>query len=285
MLKVINENDISVAVDFSFKFSQRPETSSYPLYEDRNKIEENFKKSLYKNNSKLLGYYENNKLIAVINFFFIESEKYLQTTGVYIASKYNEVMNELMLKLRREYSNYRALFGFPKENIDANNFFVENDYKCIDSCLDMRLNTINLKGIKRNDNISKLCKDEFDSYKVFHDEHFQGIYWTSERLREALDDWKIFVYRPKDTIEGSIFIKVCDENTMEVFGLSVSDKYIGKGIEEVLLSQGLENLFRDKPSIKQTIFFIDDVEGEDLEMVQKLGFDYFSSYRCYQVEL
>lgn len=285
MLKVINKNDISVAVDFSFKLSQRPETSSYPLYEDRNKIEENFKKSLYKNNSKLLGYYENNKLIAVINFFFIESEKYLQTTGVYISSKYNEVMNDLMVMLRSEYSNYSALFGFPKENMNANNFFMENGHKCVDSCLDMRLNTVNFKGIKHNDNILKLLKDDFDSYEAFHDKHFEGIYWTSERLREALDDWNIFVYKPKDIIEGSIFIKICDENTMEVFGLSVSDEYIGIGIETVLLSQGLENLFKHNPSINKSIFFIDDVESEELEMVQKLGFNYFSSYRCYQVWL
>ena len=89
----------------------------------------------------------------------------------------------------------------------------------------------------------------------------------------------------EDNIEGSIFIKKSDENTAEIFGLSVSDKYKGKGIEEILLSKSLEELFKYNPLINKTIFFIDECEIEDLNMVQKIGVNYFSSYRCYEVWL
>lgn len=194
-------------------------------------------------------------------------------------------MNALMIIFKNEYPNFRALFEFPKENKKVNNYFIKNNYECVDSCLDMRLSILDFKGSKHSNNIFKICKSDFDSYASFHDKSFQNIYWTSDRLREAFDDWYIFVYRPKDTIEGSVFIKVCDENTLEIFGLLVSDEYIGKGIEEVLLEQGLEILFKCKPSIKQTIFFINDVESEVLNGVEKVGFKYFSSYRCYQVLL
>ena len=285
MLEVISKKDISIAVDFAWELSQIPETSSYPLYKDKDKLEENFKKSLLRNNNILLGYYKNNELIAVINFFFIESEKYLQTTGVYISSDYNEVMNELINMLKSDYPNYKALFGFQKENLKANKYFIENRYECIDSCLDMRLSTDDFKGTKYNDNIFEICKSDFDSYAPFHDKYFQRIYWTSNRLRKALEDWHIFVYRQEGIIEGSIFITECDENTIEIFGLAVSDKYKGRGIEEVLLVRSLDKLFRDNPYIKQTIFFIDDIEGEELETVKKIGFNYLSSYRCYQVWL
>ena len=187
--------------------------------------------------------------------------------------------------LKSDYPNYKALFGFPKENLKANKYFIENSYECIDSCLDMRLSTDDFKGTKYNDNIFEICKSDFDSYAPFHDKYFQRIYWTSNRLRKALEDWHIFVYRQEGIIEGSIFITECDENTIEIFGLAVSDKYKGRGIEEVLLVRSLDKLFRDNPYIKQTIFFIDDIEGEELETVKKIGFNYFSSYRCYQVWL
>ena len=285
MLRIIGKRDISIAVDFAWKLSQNPETSSYTLYNEKSKLEENFNMSFLKDNNILLGYYEKNELIAVIQFFFINSERYLQTTGVYISSNYNQVMDALMIIFKNEYPNYRALFGFPKENIKANNYFIKNGYECVDSCLDMRLSTVDFKGAKQSNNIFKLSKSDFDSYASFHDKFFQNIYWTSNRLREAFDDWYTFVYIPKDTIEGSVFIKVCDENTLEIFGLLVSDEYIGKGIKEVLLAQGLEILFKYKPSIKQTIFFINDVESEELNIVEKVGFRYFSSYRCYQVWL
>lgn len=285
MLKLISKNDISIAIDFAWKLSQRPETSSYPLYKEKSKLEESFEGSLLKDNNKLLGYYKNNELIAIIQFFFIQSEKYIQTTGIYISTNYNEVMDELISMLKDEYQTYRVLFGFPKENIKANYYFIENGYERIDSCLDMRLSTVNFKGSKYSNNIFNICKSNFDTYASYHDKYFQGIYWTSRRLRETLDNWKIFIYRPEDSIEGSIFIKECDKNTIEIFGLSVSDKYKGKGVEELLLSQGLYKLFKDKPSIEKTIFFIDDIDIEQIQMAQKVGFNYYSSYRCYQAWL
>lgn len=285
MLQRIGKSDISIAVDFAWELNQNPETSSYTLYNEKSKLEENFNMSFLKDNSILLGYYKNNELIAVIQFFFIHSERYLQTTGVYISSNYNDVMDALMVIFKNEYPNYRALFGFPKENIKANNYFIENGYECVDSCLDMRLSTVDFKGTKHSNNIFQLCKSDFDSYAYFHDKSFPNIYWTSNRLREAFDDWYIFVYRSKGSIEGSVFIKICNENTLEIFGLLVSDEYLGKGIEEVLLAQGLKILFKYKPSIKKTIFLINDVESEEINMVEKVGFKYFSSYRCYQVWL
>lgn len=285
MLRIINEEDISIAIDFAWKLSRKPEISSYPLYKEKGKLEENFKKSFLKDNSILIGYYKDNELIAVIQFFFINSEKYIQTTGVYISSNYDEVMSELMNKLKEDYPDYRVLLGFPKENIEANNYFIKNNYKCIDSCLDMRLNTNNFKKANSSDNIFKLSKADFDLYAPFHDEYFKGIYWTSYRLREEFDNWYVFIYKSKESIEGSIFITECDESTIEIFGLSASDKYKRKGVEEMLLSQALEELFKLNPLTKQTIFFIDDCEIEDLNMVQKVGFNYFSSYRCYEVWL
>lgn len=96
MLKLISKNDVSIAVDFAWKLSRNPETSSYPLYNEKSKLEENFEGSFLKDNNILLGYYKNNKLIAIIQFFFIQSEKYIQTTGIYISTNYNEVMDKLI---------------------------------------------------------------------------------------------------------------------------------------------------------------------------------------------
>lgn len=285
MLKLISKNDVSIAVDFAWKLSRNLETSSYPLYNEKSKLEENFEGSFLKDNNILLGYYKNNKLIAIIQFFFIQSEKYIQTTGIYISTNYNEVMDKLISMLKNEYNTYRALFGFPKENIKANDYFIKNRYECIDSCLDMRLSTVNFKGCKYSNNIFNICKSNFDTYAAYHDKYFQRTYWTSRRLRETLYNWRIFVYRPEDSIEGSIFIKECDKNTMEIFGLSVSDKYKGKDVEELLLSQGLYKLFKDKPSIEKTIFFIDDIDIKKIQIAEKVGFNYFNSYRCYQVWL
>lgn len=45
MLRIIGKRDISIAVDFAWKLSQNPETSSYTLYNEKSKLEENFNMS------------------------------------------------------------------------------------------------------------------------------------------------------------------------------------------------------------------------------------------------
>lgn len=284
VLKEIRKNELLHVADFAWKLSQNSETTSYPIYKDKRKFEEKLKESISKNNYKLLGYYENDNLIGIVNFFFIREEKYLQTTGVYIISNYEKVMDTFIDMLRNEYSCYRALFGFTKENINANNYFIENGYKYVDSCLDMRLNTTDFRKIKHNDKIFILKKEEFHEYADFHDKHFSRSYWTSNRLGKVLDNWYILIYKPEDNIEGSMFITLCNENTAEIFGISVSDLYKEKEIEKALLSEGLDMLFKDKALINETIFFIEDTENE-LNMVEDIGFNYYSSYRCYEVLL
>lgn len=57
MLRIIGKRDISIAVDFAWKLSQNPETSScYTLYNEKSKLEENFNMSFLKDNNILLGY-------------------------------------------------------------------------------------------------------------------------------------------------------------------------------------------------------------------------------------
>lgn len=282
MFKAISEESLYIAIDFAWELSQKPESSSYPMYKDKNQLEDNFKRWIKKNDTQLLGYYINNQLIAVVSFFSIDNEKYIQSTGIFISSKYNEVMDKLISMIKIDFTGYKCLFGFPKENIDAYNYFTKKGYECIDSCLDMRLNTTELIITEHNNDVYKIYKKDFDSYALFHDKSFTRTYWTSERLRENLDDWRIFIYKYDGNIEGSIFIKYCNKNTVEIFGVSVTDKCTKKRIEEKLISQSLEMVFIENSFIENAILFIDDCENERLEMIEKLGFKYFSSYCCYQ---
>lgn len=284
MLKEVSEEDIDTVINFAWELSQNPKTTSYPLYKEKSEFKERLKESLIKENYKLLGYYENNKLVGVINFFFIKEEKYLQTTGIYIKSYYKEVMDELIEMLRREYSDYRALFGFTRENVNLNNYFIENDYDCIDSCLDMRLNTSNFSKIKDSDKIFIVKKEDFCEYTAFHNKYFSKSYWTSKRLENELGNWYIFIYKLNNKIEGSLFIKLCNDVSTEIFGIATSNLQQENEIKSALLSEGLERLFQDKTSIEETIFFIEDNESE-LNMVKEIGFNYYSSYRCYEVLL
>ena len=66
MLKEIRENNLSDAVNFAWEYSKKTETASYPLYKEKFKIEEEFNKCLCEKNSRLFGYFINNKITAVV---------------------------------------------------------------------------------------------------------------------------------------------------------------------------------------------------------------------------
>lgn len=281
----MTEYEISSAIDFAWKWSQSPQTSSYPLYEDKRQLEESFTRSICDTSRPLLGYYKNHQLIAVIQFFFIESKKYLQTSGVYISADYEEVLEALISRLRKDYPHYQALFGFPKENLNAANYFTQKGYPCVDACLNMQLKTTDFIAIKPCDGIEKLEKADFDAYAFFHDQYFSNGYWTSSRLREVLEKWHIFVYKVDGKIEGSVFLTTCRDGALEIFGLLVSKQYEEADIEASLLSKALSTLFEDNPNIKKTLFFIDEEATKELDVAKRVGFYCYSRYRCYEVKL
>lgn len=280
MFRKIEEKDIKEAVDFSWELSKRPEKASYPLPMRREQIEDEFRRSLTREDSRLLGYYKEGSLIGIVNFLFIESDKYLQTSSLYISCDYAEVMNELMAILKRDYKGYEEFFGFTKENTEAEDYFLSNGFECIESSTDMRFMRNDFKPVEETDNIFRITEDNFNLYAPFHDKNFDGIYWTSNRIREKFDEWYIFAFKPDEYIEGGIFIKLGRGNIAVVFGTYISKQYDNEENREGLLSYSLDKCLNYNPEIKQAIFFIDDEEYMH-KAAEKVGFKYYSSYICY----
>lgn len=244
----------SSAIDFAQKWSRSPQTSRCSLYEDKRQLEESFTRSICDTSRPLLGYYKNHQLMAVIQFFFIESKKYFQTSGVQISADYEEVLEALISRFQKDDPHYQALFGFPKENLNEANYFTQKGYPCVDACLKMQLKTTDFIAIKPCDGIEKLEKADFDADAFFHDQYFSNGYWSSFRLRKVLEKWHIFVYKVDGKREGSVFLTICRDGALEIFGLLVSKQQEKADIEASLLSKALSTLFKENPNIKKYSF-------------------------------
>lgn len=284
MFKRIEEKEIREAADLAWELSKRPEKASYHLPKSREQLEDEFRRSLIRDDYELFGYYEDEKLTAVINFYIINQDEYLQTTSLYVDSKYNDVLNEFICIIRKEYQGYEAYFGFTKENTEAQNYFLSNGFECVDSCNDMRFMRKDFKPVEEADNMVRIAEENFNLYAPFHDEHFNKGYWTSSRLREKLDEWYIFAYKPYNKMAGSIFIRLERGCIAEIFGTYLSEQYDNEKNREALLSYSLDKCLNENREVKQVVFFIDDDENMH-EAAEKVGFKYYSSYRCYKGRL
>lgn len=280
---------MSSALNFSWKLYQSPETTSYPINMTKKQMTDNFNKSLVQDDV-LLGYYNGDKLTAVIHYYFIEKDKYLQTTGVFIEENYNTVMDAFIDKLKNEYPGYKAVLGFPKENKNANEYCLKNHYNCIESATVMKLHPSDIKPAGNNSCITKVTEENFDEYAAYHDKFFAGFFWTSSKLKEvfnnAQNNWNMFFYKINGKIEGCSFIRRYEkDNSLEIYGLDFSPEYKTKENVTALLSYTLKYCFEHINSITEASDFIDDDNTVEFAASEELGFKYTNSYRCYEIML
>lgn len=285
MLRQINENEIADAIDFAWRLCENAETNSYPVRNDKSKLEECFIDSFKYPNTDLLGFYMDGQLFGVIYYFIKKEDLYIQTAGIYIAEYIEEAMDEFILLLKENYKEFEVYFGYPKENQKALQYFEKHNYELIEDSTDMRLDSKDFIDCEISDDVELLGTDEFDEYAAFHDTYSEGMYWDSSHIRDTLDKWYIYVFKKKDRIEGSIFIRAESEKMLCVFGVFLTDFYKGNGVEQKLLVKALHEILPEKPAIETVVYFIDNIDVDEMNSAKNAGFKYFSGYQCYVVKL
>lgn len=107
---------------------------------------------------------------------------------------------------------------------------------------------------------------EFVEYANFHDRFANEfeMYWTSERLKEHINKFRIYVYRNNGRINGSILVMKYNEGA-EVFGLFLEKELKNKGLEIELLQFMLKSLYEEYTDIKEIVYFIHENEKSELE--------------------
>ncbi len=285
MIRILNENEILSATDFAWELCKNPETNSYPLRESKAALEARFLKSKQYADDRFLGCFTDGLLTGVIYIFAEKAEKYLQTSGIYISEGYEELMDELISFLKKDYSGFDIMFGYPKENTTALEYFDSHNYERIEASTDMRLQCEDFVCGTLVMEVEKLTIEDFDSYASFHDTFSGDMYWNSTRIKACFEEWSIYIYKQCGKIEGSVFAHLATTDMLDIFGSFVSHDFIGKGIEKPLLSSLLFNELKNNSDLRKVVYFIDDNEENELSAAKEVGFKYFSSYCCYKVRL
>lgn len=282
MIKVIN--DPKEILEFTWSLTQENSKSSYHKITSKVELIDKLNRGIECNTEKLIACYENNMLKGVCLYFWIDEDKYAQTTVFVIDTDYNTVADELIGYIRKELPDYELLIGIPFDNVNAIKYFKYRDIECIESSYDTRLKSENYIPNDIKYNIEAIDSNSFDEYANFHDKHAGDIYWISSRLKERLDIFRIFVYRHEGIISGSIFVTKYAEGA-EVFGMYIDDKVKDNGIDSALIYHMLGSLYDEFDDINEVVYFIDENAKEELSLVLGMGFEINDTYRCYKVSL
>lgn len=283
MIIEISEEFLEDIVKFSWELSCKRNKCNFPKFKSYNEMYDVFLKALRDKDDKVLVCYENGEIVGTLNLLVEKDKNYLQSNGGIFAKKdFNFIAIQFIEYLKVNYSGYKMYLGYPLENEEANYFLKGIKAELVDASLTMELKKDDFVRSLPCKEVTLLEKDRYYEYKTFHDKYNPNIYWTSERIFERLDLWKIYIIIENQKIVGSIFIKVKDDKA-EVFGISIDKEYKHQGLELKLLSESVYDIFtQDKEEI---LYFVDEDAIDEFEATLKIGFKQIDNYRCYKLNL
>lgn len=283
MIKKINEyNEV---LDFAWKLCQDKTKTSYSKFDTKEYLKSKLIRGINSEDRQVVGYYENDNLIGVCMYYWIDEEKYAQTEALLIKDNYNLVADEIINYIKVKLKGYKILIGITADNEEAINYFKEREVLCIDASFDTRLLKRNFKPQDIKHKITKLEFEDFDEYAKFHDKYAQDMYWNSKNLREAFNNFVTFIYRDELGIKGSVFTKTVNVTNGEIFGLFIDAAEKGKGIVGDLIGTTLKFVYEEYTEMNEIAYFMDENSKEELDYAMKYGFKINDRYRLYEGNL
>jgi ribosomal protein S18 acetylase RimI-like enzyme len=284
MIKAINK--LEEVIEFAWELSKSNLHASYPRIEAKNRLERELKKAFNAANDKVIVCYNQNVLCGLCSYFWLEEEKYAQTTLFLIRENYDQIADELIDYISKQLVGYEILIGVPFTNGAANQYFKKKNIECIESSIVTNLYNLEAPLSQRHNDIERVTKDNFDEYAIFHDKHALpiGMYFNSQNLKKAIERFQVFAFRREGIIRGSIFTNA-NKHLSDVVGLFVDAEYKNTGIESILINEMLVQLYNEFGSVKEILFFVDENSKEELALVLEAGFKIKEAYRCYKVRL
>ena len=281
MIKYIK--DIDEVLKFACELSKCDSTASYPRMTSVNQIKEELLKAIQDDKYHIMAYYSENEIKGLCAYFCIDDEKYSQTTIFLIKDNYDSIADKMISEIKSKLHDFKLLVGVPTSNTTAINYFEKRNIKCIESSVVTHICKLKPSYAKQDDHIMTINKKNFCLYSAFHDKYAipYDIYYTSKNVCNSINDFIILAYVKKDIV-ASIFAKIGDE-IADIFGLFIDEKFKYNGIEQILINHLLSQLYLKHQSIKEILFFIDDIDHQELRIVLETGFKVKERYKCYKL--
>ncbi|GEM_PF-282351 len=279
-----NIKDIDEVLDLAWQLSMDESSASFPRMNSKEEVKAQVKRAIAGNNYNIIASYYENILNGICIYYWIDDEKYVQTTLFVIKENYKYAADEMINYIRSHLNDYALFIGFPANNLIANKYFMDNDFECIDSSIvtEMILHETAHKHFY-HDKVREVTLESFDNYAEFHDKFAVPLemYYNSRNLKKDIEYFKIFVYIQNEEIYGSIFVK-CLKDVAEVFGLFVDCEFKNMDIESILIRHMISKLHDKYDSPKELLYFIEDSSVNELRSALDAGFKIKDKYRCYK---
>ena len=271
MLRKIQAQEFPELSEFVYNLSLDLSRTSFPVYTDGIKTKQQFLKrsedGIHRSDEEILVFEKNGSTEGWIHYYVIPSDKYLGICSMSIRSGYAEAFDELLAYWKGKYPQYHFSLYFPEENHDIMRYMSAHDYQDLSQEVVDVLLFRNYELHHESENVTRIGSDNFDVFQEIHQQFEDEMYWNSDRIKDAIDDWMIFAYKQQGRYLGAIYYNGIHNADCEIFGLDLSDDCDKAVAAEELLIASLNAAKRDGAN---SMYFFNDAEIHTI--TSRLGF-------------
>lgn len=284
MLRLCTKNEFELYTDFSYELAMCLEKSAYPTYCDGIKTKEMFVEQLEKvfdrENEEILLFEYDGKVEGLIHYYWIPEDNYIATSGFNINEATEQAMSEFLAFVGERFKGYDLFLGFPAENKSAVEYLAGQGFECIENDYNNTAFIDKMKDLPKGNSVIRIEKENYECFKILHDQIEGDMYWNSERIFDDLDRWSIFVAEKEGISQGAVYYTDVSDDWFEIFGIDMNNGQFDEDIFRNLLYAALSDV---KSRGGRVMTFFCDKEGE--QAVLECGFTCVGNYLCYKTHL
>lgn len=277
MLKKLQTEEFEKYADWAYNLALDRTRSCYPTYSDGIKTKQDFIESAQEafnsESDEILLFYIDGKLSGYIHYYFLKEDNYIGIHSFNIEQGTNIALKEFEQLCHAKYYGYDLYMGFSEENTETILYFKENGYKLLEKSYPNVYHFKKTVTDKYCPFIEKIEKQTYGKFKELHSQNDGDMYWNSERILQTIESWLIFFY-DDGSFQAAIYVNTV--KLPEIFGIDFKNNNFNRKVFEQLINKSLAYL--SKTGAKHLYYF---AEGNEQNMLKKLGFVNIGIYNCY----
>lgn len=284
MLRTCSKDEFKKNIDFAYELATDLTKSGYPTYCDGIKTKKMFversMKAFERDTEEMLLFEQEGKVQGFIHYYWIPEDNYLATNSFNVNKAAEQALLEFLTYVGERFKGYDLFLGFPAENKAAVDFLVGQNFECIENDYNNTAFLDKYDPILVQNDLIRIGKENYESFKLLHDQIEGDMYWNSERIFEDLNNWVIFAREEGGKPQGAVYYIDAADGWFEIFGIDLDHQEHHADLFKDLLNAAL--LDAKNRGGKVMTFFCEE-EGEQAAL--ECGFVCVGKYLCYKVHV
>lgn len=274
MLVKATKKDIEKYLDFAYSLAVDQTRSGYPIFSDGISTKEQFaervRKHFAQEGYETLLFLLDGRVEGWIQFFYIEQDHYLQTSGFLIDTHTERALEEFFGYAAEHYAGYTLYLGFPRKNARAIDFLHRSGCKLAEESFH---DIFVLEDSALQPECAGLVGVTDENYSAFREvlETDEDTYWDADRIYATLGEWIIYLFYREGTAAGYVYAR-----NGEIFGMGYRENVFDEKTYRALTAKILNDL--KAAGYRHVTFFHD---GKSQPAALEIGFRCVAEYVLY----